>query len=147
MYLNILFGIFYWNSISFSTRERMIMPIFDNNSGLVIHFRKATSNKSDDPMFEIRCVIEEHRFTGINIFESFLKMCFCSSLASLIEMFEFREEFISSSFSGQEPSECCEWRIHTTCCIDARANLETYDISISLDLFASFEKIPESNRF
>jgi hypothetical protein len=123
------------------------MSIFDNNSWFVVHFRKATSNKSDDPMFEIRCIIEEYGFTRIHIFESFLKMCFCSSLASFIEMFEFREEFISSTFSGQEPSECREWRIHTTCCIDTRTNLETYDISISLDLFASFEKVPESNRF
>ncbi len=72
-------------------------------------------------------------------------MGFCGSFASLIEVFEFSEKLVCSSFSGQEPTECCEWSIHTTCCIDTGSDLESDDICISLNLITSLEKVSEAN--
>ncbi len=95
----------YWRvinrySVSFSTGKRMIMSIFYHNGWFIVDFCETTCYKSNNSMFEIRCIIEQYWFTRIDIFESFLKMCFCSSFANFIKVFKFTKEFIGSSFSG-----------------------------------------------
>lgn len=74
-------------------------------------------------------------------------MSFSGSFSSFIQVFKFTKKFISSSFSSQEPTKSGEWCIHTASSIDSRSNLKSDDISVSLNLLSSFEKIPESNRF
>lgn len=125
----------------------MIVSIFYHYSRLVVHLCESTSNESNDPVLEIRCIIKKYRLTRINILKCFLKMGFGGSFSCFIQVFEFTKKFIRSSFSSKEPTKSSEWCIHTTCCIDPRSNLESDDICISFDLLSSFEKIPESNRF
>lgn len=125
----------------------MIVTIFYDNSRLVVYLSESTCNQTNDSMFEIRRIIEDHGFTRIDILESFLKMDLSSSFSSFIQVFELSEKLIRSSFPSEEPTECCQGSIHTTGCIDPRSDLETDYIGISLDLLSTFEKIPESNRF
>ena len=77
------------DGISLATRERVVVSVFDHNSRLVIDLGEASSDESDDAVFEIRRVIEEYRFARIDMLEGFLKMGFCRSLASLIQVLEF----------------------------------------------------------
>jgi hypothetical protein len=59
-------------------------------------------------------------------------------------MLELAEEFISTPLSGEEPAECCEWRIHPPSSIDPRSDLESDDIRVALDLLFSAQELSQS---
>ena len=140
-----------WNvhrsSISFSTRERMIVSILEDDRGLVVHLSELACYQSDNPMFEIMSIIDQYRFRGIDILECLLEMVFGRSFSCLIQMFEFREQCISPSLACEEPLEGRERRIHAASGIDAWTDLEADDISVIIpELLSSFEKTSKSMR-
>ena len=121
------------------------MSVFHHDTRLVVELSQATSYETDDPMIEIRSIKKQYWPSGIDTRQSSLVLRLGGSFPRLVEMLEFSEKLISSPFSCEEPTQCSERCIHATCCIDSRANLESYDISIALDLLSSFEEFPESH--
>jgi hypothetical protein len=62
-------------------------------------------------------------------------------------VFELREVLICTSLTREEPTECGEWSIHATCRIDARPDLESYEISIIFrDFLSSLQELAQSTR-
>lgn len=108
----------------------MIVAIFEDDRGLIVHLGELTSNESDHTVFEVMCIVEEDRFRGIDILEGFLEMMFGGSLACFIQMVEFLEELIGSIFSGEEPLEGSDRSIHATRSIDTRSYLKPDQVSI-----------------
>ena len=133
--------------IPFSTREWVIVSIFEYNRGLIVHLSEFTSDEADHTMLEIMCIVEEDRFRGIDIHEGFLEVMFCGSLSCLIQVFELIEEAIDAILSCEEPLEGSDGGIHATCSIDTGSYLESYQVRIILgDPLASLEEFPESSR-
>ena len=124
----------------------MIVSIFHHDTRLVVELSETTSYESDDPMIQIRRIKKQYRPSCLNTRESSLILSFGSSLPRLIEVLEFSEELVCSSLACEEPAESGERRIHSSGRIDARTNLESDDIRISLYLFSPIQKIPESDR-
>jgi hypothetical protein len=133
--------------ISFSSREWMVVSVFDDDARFSIHLCELARDETDDPVFEVRCIIEEDWERSVDILKGFLKLSFSVTLARLIQVFEFREEAVSILCAREEPAECSEWSIHATSRIDARPDLESYDICIALsDFLSSLQELAQSTR-
>ena len=70
------------------------MAILEDDRGFSIHFCEFSCDESDDPMFEIICIIDEDRFRGIDRSKSFFEVVISRSLSRFIHMFELFEETI-----------------------------------------------------
>lgn len=70
------------------------MAIFQDDRGFPVHLCELPCDESDDPMFEIICIIDEDRFRGIDRSESFFEVVIGRSLSRFIHMFELFEEAI-----------------------------------------------------
>ena len=125
----------------------MIVSVFDDDTRLTIHLCELACDEPDDAMFEIVCIVEQYRQARINMRKCLFELCLGGSLASCVEVFEFREESVCTFVTGQEPTECCDGCIHATGSIDTWSYLESYQIGIILSYpISSCKESLESTR-
>ncbi len=95
-------------------------------------------------MSEFAISIEEYSLIWIGFHECFFRKTLHNLLSFRIELFYLFEEFIASVLTREEPTKRCERCIHAPACIDARSDLKTYDISISVCSFFWLQEFPQT---
>lgn len=125
----------------------MVVSVFDDDTRLAVHLCELACDETDDPVFEIVCIIEEYWETRIDMRECLFELRLSGSLSGCVEVLEFREESIGIVLTCEEPTEGCKWCIHATSSIDSRSYLESDNVSIIFSyLVPSFEELTESTR-
>lgn len=125
----------------------MVVSVFDDDARLAIHLRELARDETDDPVFEVGCIIEEDRERGIDMFQGLLELSGSITLACLVQVLEFCEVLVCASLTREEPTEGREWSIHATGCVDTGSDLEPDQVCIALsDLVSSCEELAQTTR-